>query len=40
MWHLPPHWYPITLDVLALPGALFGGKLATEKNKHPQLIMQ
>lgn len=29
MWHIPPHWYPITLDVLALPSAWLGGKLAT-----------
>jgi len=28
MWHIPPHWYPITLTVLALPCAWVGGKLA------------
>jgi len=27
MWDVPPHWYPITLAVLALPGAWLGGKL-------------
>lgn len=31
MWHLPPHWYPITLDILALPAAWLGGFLATKK---------
>ncbi len=39
MWRIPPHWYPIALDVLALPSALLGGKLASGKNKHPQLII-
>ena len=28
MWDTPPHWYPITLVVLALPSAWLGGKLA------------
>lgn len=27
MWHLPPHWYPISLAVLTLPAAWLGGKL-------------
>lgn len=27
MWDVPPHWYPITLAVLALPSAWLGGKL-------------
>lgn len=39
MWHLPPHWYPIALDVLALPSAWLGGKLALIKNKNQQLII-
>ena len=39
MWHLPPHWYPIALDVLALPSAWLGGKLALRKSKHSQLII-
>lgn len=28
MWHLPPHWYPISLAVLTLPAAWLGGKMA------------
>ena len=31
MWHLPPHWYPITLVILTLPSAWLGGKLALRK---------
>ena len=31
MWHLPPRWYPITLDILTLPAALLGGFLETKK---------
>jgi hypothetical protein len=31
MWHVPPHWYPISLILLTLPSAWSGGKLA-EKN--------
>lgn len=27
MWEVPPHWYPATLIVLALPCAWLGGKL-------------
>jgi len=27
MWDVPPHWYPITLAVLALPSAWLGGRL-------------
>lgn len=27
MWHLPPHWYPISLIILALPSAWLGGKI-------------
>ncbi|HEV8515968.1 MAG TPA: hypothetical protein VGQ59_21960 [Cyclobacteriaceae bacterium] len=27
MWDMPPHWYPLTLIVLALPSAWLGGKL-------------
>jgi len=33
MWHLPPHWYPISLIVLTLPAAWLGGKLADTKYK-------
>lgn len=29
MWHIPPHWYPISLIVFALPAAYLGGKLYT-----------
>ncbi len=29
MWDVPPHWYPVTLDILALPTAWAGGKLRT-----------
>jgi hypothetical protein len=32
MWDVPPHWYPITLVVLALPSAWLGGKLAAGKS--------
>lgn len=31
MWHLPPHWYPISLAVLTLPAAWLGGKMAIKK---------
>lgn len=31
MWHLPPHWYPISLVVLTLPAAWLGGKMAIKK---------
>jgi hypothetical protein len=31
MWHIPPHWYPIALDILALPSAWLGGILAIRK---------
>jgi hypothetical protein len=27
MWDTPPHWYPLSLIVLALPSAWLGGKL-------------
>jgi len=36
MWHIPPHWYPISLDLLALPSAWFGGKIAIKKNINQQ----
>jgi len=29
MWHIPPHWYPISLIILGVPFAWFGGKLKT-----------
>jgi hypothetical protein len=32
MWHIPPHWYPITLVILTLPATLLGGKLAIKKS--------
>jgi uncharacterized BrkB/YihY/UPF0761 family membrane protein len=28
MWDIPPRWYPISLIVLTLPAAWFGGKMA------------
>lgn len=28
MWDVPPHWYPIVLILLTLPGAWLGGRLA------------
>jgi hypothetical protein len=36
MWHIPPHWYPISLDLLALPSAWLGGKIAMKKNINQQ----
>jgi hypothetical protein len=27
MWHLPPHWYPVSLVILGVPSAWLGGKL-------------
>ena len=33
MWHLPPHWYPISLIVLTLPAAWLGGKLYLINNQ-------
>lgn len=30
MWDTPPHWYAISLIVLALPSAWLGGKLKTK----------
>lgn len=33
MWDIPPHWYPITVNILVLPAALSGGFLATKKHK-------
>jgi hypothetical protein len=33
MWDVPPHWYPITLAVLALPCAWIGGTLYESKTK-------
>jgi hypothetical protein len=32
MWHLPPHWYSISLIITAMPSAWFGGKLFVMKN--------
>lgn len=28
MWHIPPHWYPISLVLLTMPAVWLGGKLA------------
>jgi|KBSMisStaDraftv2_1062788.scaffolds.fasta_scaffold1442552_2 hypothetical protein len=30
MWDKPPHWYAISLIILALPSAWLGGKLRTK----------
>ena len=32
-WDIPPHWYPITLILLALPSAWAGGSLYESKLK-------
>jgi hypothetical protein len=32
-WNIPPHWYPITLIVLALPSAWIGGTSYESKLK-------
>ena len=34
MWHIPPHWYPISLVILTMPTAWLGGKLATKKSNN------
>jgi len=31
MWDIPPRWYPISLIILTLPSAWFGGKMAIKK---------
>ncbi|MCD9015419.1 hypothetical protein [Parachryseolinea silvisoli] len=31
MWHLPPHWYPISLVVLGWPSAWIGARLRSRK---------
>jgi len=31
MWHVPPHWYPISLLILTYPCAWMGGKMAASK---------
>ena len=36
MWHIPPHWYSISLDLLAFPSAWLGGKIAIKKNINQQ----
>ena len=36
MWHIPPHWYPITLDILALPTAWAGAWLALRQSGQLQ----
>ncbi|MBS1544632.1 MAG: hypothetical protein JST14_13430 [Bacteroidetes bacterium] len=36
MWHIPPHWYPIALDILALPTAWAGARLALSQMKQLQ----
>ncbi|PWT74823.1 MAG: hypothetical protein C5B59_10255 [Bacteroidetes bacterium] len=37
MWHIPPHWYPITLAILSFPSAMFGGILAMKKDPQSSL---
>lgn len=32
-WNIPPHWYGITLVLIALPCAWTGGRLFESKNK-------
>lgn len=34
MWHVPPHWYPISLVILTMPAAWLGGKLAIRKKEN------
>jgi len=36
MWHLPPHWYPISLIITALPCAWLGGQLFVSRTKPKQ----
>jgi hypothetical protein len=31
MWHIPPHWYPISLVVLGWPSAWIGARLRGRK---------
>jgi hypothetical protein len=31
MWHLPPHWYPISLVILGWPSAWIGARLRSRK---------
>jgi hypothetical protein len=31
MWHIPPHWYPISLVVLGWPSAWIGAKMYKKK---------
>ncbi|PBQ33729.1 hypothetical protein CNR22_18735 [Sphingobacteriaceae bacterium] len=33
MWHIPPHWYPISLVILTMPAAWLGGQLAIKTSK-------
>jgi hypothetical protein len=37
MWDKPPHWYAISLIILALPSAWLGGKLRTAYNNNRQM---
>jgi|GEM_PF-41158 len=39
MWHIPPHWYPLTLSILALPAAWLGGGLVTKKSIMRKIIV-
>jgi len=34
MWDKPPHWYPISLVILALPCAWLGGRLKLNKQRN------
>jgi hypothetical protein len=31
MWHIPPHWYPVSLVVLGWPSAWIGARLRSRK---------
>jgi hypothetical protein len=40
MWHLPPHWYPISLVILGIPSALWGGKLKEAHLKKSRSLLK
>lgn len=33
MWHLPPHWYPISLVILGIPSIWLGARLRMSRNR-------
>jgi hypothetical protein len=37
MWHEPPHWYPVSLIVLGVPAAWYGGKLGLNRKSKGSL---